>query len=50
MRLALFILAYNLGDFLRRLCLPRAVMDFRFISTGITCIPLEKITTQGRSL
>ena len=24
-RLALFILAYNLGNFLRRLCLPKAV-------------------------
>jgi hypothetical protein len=27
-RLALFILAYNLGNLLRRLCLPKAVKDW----------------------
>ena len=34
-RLALFILAYNLGNFLRRLCLPRAVKHWSLRSLHV---------------
>ena len=40
MRLALFILAYNLGNFLRRLCLPKAVKHWSLRSVQIKLIKI----------
>ena len=40
-RLALFILAYNLGNFLRRLCLPKAVKHWSLRSVQIKLIKTE---------
>ena len=42
-RLSLFVLAYNLGNFLRRLCLPKAVKHWR----SQRCIPRQY---QGKHL
>ena len=39
-RLALFILAYNLGNFLRRLCLPKAVKHWSLRSVQIKLIKI----------
>ena len=39
-RLALFIPAYNLGNFLRRLGLPRAVKDWSLRSLQLTLIKM----------
>ena len=39
-RLWLFILAYNLGDFLRRLCLPKAVKHWSLRSVQIKLIKI----------
>jgi hypothetical protein len=39
-RLALFILAYNLGNFLRRLCLPRAVKHWSLRSLQVKLIKI----------
>ena len=39
-RLALFILAYNLGDFLRRLCLPKAVKHWSLRSLQVKLIKI----------
>jgi hypothetical protein len=36
----LFILAYNLGNFLRRLCLPKAVKDWSLRSLQVKFIKL----------
>jgi len=35
MRLRLFIVAYNLGNFLRRLCLPKAINDWSLRSLQV---------------
>ena len=40
-RLALFILAYNLGNLLRRLCLPRAVKHWSLRSLQVKLIKIE---------
>ena len=40
MRLALFILAYTLGNFLRRLCLPKAVKHWSSRSVQIKLIKI----------
>ena len=40
MRLALFILAYNLGNFLRRLCLTKAVKHWSLRSVQIKLIKI----------
>ena len=40
MRLALFILAYNLGNFPRRLCLPKAIKDWLLRSVQIKLIKI----------
>ena len=40
MRLQLFILAYNLGNFLRRLCLPKAVKHWSLRSVQIKLIKI----------
>ena len=40
MRLALFILAYNLGNLLRRLCLPRAVKHWSLRSLQVKLIKI----------
>ena len=40
MRLALFILAYNLGNFLRRLCLPKAVKHWSLRSLQVKFIKI----------
>ena len=37
-RLQLFVLAYNLGNFLRRLCLPKAINDWSLRSLQIKLI------------
>jgi hypothetical protein len=42
-RLALFILAHNLGNFPRRLCLPKAVND-----RSLRSVQIELIKTGGR--
>ena len=39
-RLALFILAYNLGNFLRRLCLPKAVKHWSLRSVQVKLIKI----------
>ena len=39
-RLALFILAYNLGNFLRRLCLPKAVKHWSLRSVQVKPIKI----------
>ena len=39
-RLSLFILAYNLGDFLRRLCLPKAVKHWSLRSVQVKLIKM----------
>ncbi len=39
-RLALFILAYNLGNFLRRLCLPKAVKHWSLRGVQIKLIKI----------
>ena len=39
-RLALFILVYNLGNFLRRLCLPKAVKHWSLRSVQIQLIKI----------
>jgi hypothetical protein len=39
-RLALFILAYNRGNFLRRLCLPKAVKDWSLRSLQVKFIKI----------
>ncbi len=40
LRLALFILAYNLGNFLRRLCLPKAVKHWSLHTVQIKLIKI----------
>ena len=40
MGLALFILAYNLGNFLRRLSLPKAIQDWSLCSVQIKLIEI----------
>ena len=40
MRLALVILAYNLGNFLRRLCLPKAVKHWSLRSLQVKLIKI----------
>ena len=40
MRLSLFILAYNLGNLLRRLCLPRAVKHWSLRSLQVKLIKI----------
>ena len=39
-RLSLFILAYNLGNFLRRLCLPNAVKHWSLRSVQVKLIKM----------
>ena len=39
-RLQLFILAYNLGNFLRRLCLPKAIKDWSLRSLQVKLIKM----------
>ena len=39
-RLSLFVLAYNLGDFLRRLCLPKAVRHWSLRSVQVKLIKM----------
>ncbi|MGB2814948.1 MAG: transposase, partial [Dehalococcoidales bacterium] len=39
-RLQLFILAYNLGNFLRRLCLPKAINDWSLCSLQVKLIKI----------
>ena len=39
-RLALFILAYNLGNLLRRLCLPRAVKHWSLRSLQVKLVKI----------
>ena len=39
-RLALFVLAYNLGNFLRRLCLPRAIRHWSLRSVQVKLIKI----------
>ena len=39
-RLSLFVLAYNLGNFLRRLCLPKAVMHWSLRSVQVKLIKM----------
>ena len=39
-RLWLFILAYNLGNFLRRLCLPKAIKDWSLRSLQVKLIKI----------
>jgi len=39
-RLQLFILAYNLGNFLRRLCLPKAINDWSLCSLQVKLIKM----------
>ena len=40
-RLALFILAYNMGNFLRRLCLPKAVKHWSLRSMQVKLIKIR---------
>ncbi len=39
-RLQLFVLAYNLGNFLRRLCLPKAISDWSLRSLQVKLIKM----------
>jgi hypothetical protein len=39
-RLQLFVLAYNLGNFLRRLCLPKAINDWSLRSLQVKLIKM----------
>ena len=39
-RLSLFVLAYNLGNFLRRLCLPKAVKHWSLRSVQVKLIKM----------
>ena len=39
-RLSLFVLAYNLGNFLRRLCLPKAVKHWSLQSVQVKLIKM----------
>jgi len=39
-RLQLFVLAYNLGNFLRRLCLPKAINDWSLRSLQVKLIKI----------
>jgi hypothetical protein len=39
-RLQLFILAYNLGNFLRRLCLPKAINEWSLRSLQVKLIKM----------
>ena len=39
-RLRLFVLAYNLGNFLRRLCLPKAIKDWSLRSLQVKLIKI----------
>ena len=41
-RLQLFILAYNLGNFLRRLCLPKAINDWSLRSLQVKLIKIGR--------
>ena len=41
MRLSLFVLAYNLGNFLRRLCLPKTVKHWSLRSVQVKLIKME---------
>jgi hypothetical protein len=43
-RLQLFVLAYNLGNFLRRLCLPKAINDW-----SLSSLQMKLIKMGGRS-
>ena len=50
-RLQLFILAYNLGNFLRRLCLPKAVKHWSLRSEQIKLIKIgERLVRHARRL
>ncbi len=50
-RLQLFILAYNLGNFLGRLCLPRAIRDWSLPSLQLKLIKLEgRIVRHARKI
>ena len=40
-RLSLFVLAYNLGNFLRRLCLPKTVKHWSLRSVQVKLIKME---------
>ncbi len=40
MRLQLFVLAYNLGNFLRRLCLPKTINDWSLRSLQVKLIKI----------
>ena len=42
-RLSLFVLAYNLGNFLRRLCLPKAVKHWSLRSVQVKLIKMEAV-------
>jgi len=46
-RLALFILAYNLGNFLRRLCLPKAVKHWSLRSVQVKLIKIAPSPAAG---
>ncbi len=39
-RLQLFVLAYNLGNFLRRLCLPKSINDWSLHSLQVKLIKI----------
>ena len=39
-RLQLFVLAYNLGNFLRRLCLPKAIKDWSLRSLQVRLVKM----------
>jgi len=41
-RLQLFILAYNLGNFLRRLCLPKKINDWSLRSLQVKLIKMGR--------
>ena len=50
-RLQLFILAYNLGNFLRRLCLPKAINDWSLRSLQVKLIKMGgRIVYHGRQI
>ena len=42
-RLSVFVLAYNLGNFLRRLCLPKAVKHWSLRSVQVKLIKMEAV-------
>ncbi|MFC1972713.1 transposase [Chloroflexota bacterium] len=49
MRLQLFVLAYNLGNFLRRLCLSKAINDWSLRSLQVNPIEIgERIVPHAR--